>query len=102
MAMIASLPMSKTNMSRVNGAALVGLGLILGCGAGASVPVIFAQPSTGSWACYDSSDFEEPDFGASGAKKYTAGMNQVAGHAPAGTTLEISRGTDGSLVCVKH
>lgn len=67
------------------------------------MPRSFAEAVSGKWACYNSNDFDNPDFGAEDAEKHTAGMNAVASHVPAGTVISIKQqGTWPSVVCVKH
>ncbi len=88
----------------IKNAALVGLGLAVGCAAAAVNPtgvgVATAKPKVGKWQCYqvnkfpyarDASDIQR-------AMDISRGLNKAASHVPAGTIQGL---LGGKFVCVK-
>ncbi len=73
---------------RIKSLALLVSGVVLGCGAAATVKSSWAGPQPGSWTCYKADGFPNVvvDDGA------TSGMNAVAKSAPTGTvaTYQLS------------
>jgi hypothetical protein len=75
--------------------ALVLAGLIIGCGAGATVAVSWAGPTAGHWTCYsthlipdlnDGNDPKDLQKAQSSAANYSNLLNQTAPDAPLGAT----------------
>lgn len=86
-------------------AALVLVGIVLGCGGAAVAPMAIgsAAPATGEWRCYRNDGFPDYEEAASNAVPMTQGLNAVARHAPAGTVISTTRDSESrAYVCVKY
>lgn len=85
---------------------LVLAGILVGCGAGATVAATWAGPTAGQWQCYQQGDLPDiSDAAASGnAPNITASMNKIAPQAPVGATLVLPVGghAASNVVCAKN
>jgi hypothetical protein len=81
---------------------LVLAGVLVGCGAGATVAASWAGPTAGTWECYSINEFPDTADAAStgNARALSEGLQRVAPSSPAGTVLPLSDGR--SYVCAKN
>jgi hypothetical protein len=78
--------------------ALVFSGIVIGCGAAATVGASWAGPQPGQWTCYDND--QAPDVAI--RKDETELMNKVARSAPVGSVFNFQvSGTGYSYLCVR-
>ena len=81
-------------------------GIVIGCGAGATVAVSWAGPTSGQWQCYAMGPL--PDIAAAATKhkaeEYSSSLNQIAPSSPVGavTTLITVPNDDHSYICAKN
>jgi hypothetical protein len=87
----------KTN--RIKSLALIFSGVVIGCGAAATVGASWAGPTPGKWSCYQAWDFPDVTL----HEGVSSGMNKVASSAPVGTTIVMkSAGGNGiEVLCVR-
>ncbi len=85
---------------------LVLAGILVGCGAGATVAVSWAGPTAGQWQCYRVSEFPDLQEGAisGNASEVSAGLNKAAPDAPIGSVIQIANGSSDShnYLCAKN
>ena len=90
------------------GAALVFVGILIGCGVAAVAPgrVSGAQVGAGQWGCYVADRLPSVAEAAEwdGSRNIKRGLDSVAAHVPAGTILAISPRSGGTpnVICVKN
>jgi hypothetical protein len=98
-------------MKRIHVAALVFVGVALGCGASAVAPIAVsrAQARAGSWDCFVVDRLPELTEARSWgpAANITEGLNRAAPEAATGTMISVTPkssrdGASASVTCVKH
>ncbi len=85
-------------METIKKAALVLVGIVLGCGGAAVVPIAVssAKPEPGKWACYSTDEFD-------GVADASATMNAIAPNVAAGTVITTPPPfNEHGYICVKN
>lgn len=96
------------NAKSLKSSLLVLTGVLMGCGAGATVAATWAAPDAGKWQCYDSQELPDLAEAATSwfAEDITKGMNLAAPHAPTGEVIVVPQqagmGGAKTYLCVKH
>lgn len=83
-------------------------GILVGCGAGATVAATWAGPTIGEWQCYRNNLL--PDFTnaaqSRGAVEFTKSLNTISPASPAGTVMQMSEYSggvgDAQYTCTKN
>src|SRR6188768_4582558 len=79
------------NAKSLKSSLLVLTGVLMGCGAGATVAATWAAPDAGKWQCYDSGELPDLAEAATSwfAEDITKGMNAAAPHAATGDVIVV-------------
>ena len=89
-------------MQTIKKAALVLVGIALGCGGAAVAPMAAGSAhASGKWTCHAAWDFPDVADAAKDGADVTKGMNAIAGSAAAGTVITVPS-SGSAYVCVKN